>query len=171
MSMLGKANNGWGHAVPIVVRTQFELTIQLHGHAPRTQSYTSTHAVAPACAPLLRWDRILSVRQPYVASPQGVVPKRRVKWPGDSRGNATDRVQLEPNHTHFILVDSRSAGGRDIADTRHFRFDVTCRLAGWAFKKASAKDQVPAVAFLINGGDVRGPNQLLSISWRRHPPL
>lgn len=68
-------------------------------------------------------------------------------------------MKLEPNHTHFILVDSLAAGEGDIADTRQFRFNTTVRLAGWSFKKEKAKEHLPTVAFLINGTDVRAPHE------------
>ncbi len=41
----------------------------------------------------------------------GVAPAALVTWPGDTRPGASKAVQLEPNHTHFLLADSDTWGG------------------------------------------------------------
>lgn len=76
-----------------------------------------------------------------------VAPKRRVRWPGDPRPGKSDRAPLQRDHTHVVLVDS--LGDTDIQHTCQFRFNLSCRLAGWSSKR-NAK-HMPAVVFLING--------------------
>jgi len=87
----------------------------------------------------------------------GVAPAGKVTYPGD-KAEAADspgRTALDPNHTHFVLVESGDWGGETEA-----MFDIADSLAG---------PQTPVVAVLVNGGSHTYPEVLRVV--RRGWPL
>jgi hypothetical protein len=70
----------------------------------------------------------------------GVAPAGKVTFPGDglAPGESVGRTPLDPNHTHFVLVESGDWGGETGA-----MFDIAGSLAG---------PQTPIIAVLADGG-------------------
>ena len=78
---------------------------------------------------------------------RGIAPAGKVTYPGDqSDANIVDGAPLEPNHSHFVLVDSDEWGGE----------------TGMMFKLAQAFN-VAVVTMLINGGQIAGNEALQSV--------
>jgi hypothetical protein len=76
----------------------------------------------------------------------GIAPAGKVTYPGDRDVGIADSAPLEPNHSHFVLVESDEWGGEtgtmlDIAGT---------------FK-------TPVVAMLVNGGLIAADEALRSV--------
>jgi hypothetical protein len=77
----------------------------------------------------------------------GIAPAGKVTYPGSPSGaNMRDRARLEPNHSHFVLVESDEWG----AET------------GTMFKLAGALN-VAVATMLINGGEIAGNEALQSV--------
>ncbi|HEU5239851.1 MAG TPA: hypothetical protein VFU37_22150, partial [Pyrinomonadaceae bacterium] len=77
----------------------------------------------------------------------GIAPVGKVTYPGaQSDANMADSVPLEPNHSHFVLVDSDEWGSE----------------TGTMFKLAGALN-VSVVTMLINGGQIAGNEALQSV--------
>ena len=77
----------------------------------------------------------------------GIAPARKVRYPGSpSDADTEHRAALEPNHSHFVLVESDEWG------------DET----GMMFKLTEALDVRPAT-MLINGGRIAGNEALQSV--------
>jgi hypothetical protein len=82
----------------------------------------------------------------------GIAPAGKVTYPGGpSDADIADGAPLEPNHSHFVLVESDEWGGE----------------TGTMFKLARAFD-VPVATMLINGGQIAGSEALQSVrnGWR-----
>jgi SLOG in TRPM, prokaryote len=77
----------------------------------------------------------------------GIAPARKVTYPGgpSDAGNA-DGAPLEPNHSHFVLVESGEWGGE----------------TGTMFELAQALN-VPVATMLINGGKITAGEALQSV--------
>ena len=70
----------------------------------------------------------------------GIAPAGKVTYPGGpTYANTGDGTPLEPNHSHFVLVESDEWGGE----------------TGTMFKLAAALN-VPVATMLINGGQIAG---------------
>ena len=70
----------------------------------------------------------------------GIAPAGKVTYPGGPNdANIGDGAPLEPNHSHFVLVESDEWGGE----------------TGTMFKVAKALN-VPVATMLINGGQIAG---------------
>jgi hypothetical protein len=70
----------------------------------------------------------------------GIAPAGKVTYPGGpSDAGIVDGAPLEPNHSHFVLVESDEWGGE----------------TGTMFKLAAALN-VPVATMLINGGQIAG---------------
>ncbi len=80
----------------------------------------------------------------------GVCPAALVTWPAGPRG--TDRVSLDPNHTHFVLTDGYRWGA-----------ETETMFALAAFISARA----PSLAVLANGGAVARKELLRHVSQSR----
>jgi SLOG in TRPM, prokaryote len=77
----------------------------------------------------------------------GIAPAGKVSYPGRRNdANIADGAPLEPNHSHFILVESDEWGGE----------------TGTMFKVAKALN-VPVATMLINGGQIAGSEALQSV--------
>jgi hypothetical protein len=77
----------------------------------------------------------------------GIAPAGKVTYPGGpSDAGISDGAPLEPNHSHFVLVESDEWGGE----------------TGTMFKLAGALN-VPVATMLINGGSIAGGEALQSI--------
>jgi SLOG in TRPM, prokaryote len=77
----------------------------------------------------------------------GIAPAGKVTYPGhQSDANIVNGAPLEPNHSHFVLVDSDEWGGE----------------TGTMFKLAGAFN-VAVVTMLINGGQIAGNEALQSV--------
>jgi hypothetical protein len=77
----------------------------------------------------------------------GVAPAGKVTYPGgQSDANIVDGAPLEPNHSHFVLVDSDDWGEE----------------TGTMFKLAGAFN-VAVATMLINGGQIAGSEALQSV--------
>ena len=79
----------------------------------------------------------------YVAPMIAVCSKPKMTWPGDVRPGQEERLPLQPDHTHVVMVPS--------ADEEHmtsYKFELAHAM--------SVDDQtgsrLPAVAFVVNGG-------------------
>jgi hypothetical protein len=70
----------------------------------------------------------------------GVAPTVKVTYPGDktAAGNAGERTPLDPNHTHFVLVEGSEWGCETEA-----MFEIADSLTG---------PQTPVIAVLVDGG-------------------
>jgi SLOG in TRPM, prokaryote len=80
------------------------------------------------------------VRQQYRPPLLGVAPGGTVTYPGKPRDKASDQsAPLDPNHSHFVLVETNAWGGET---------ETMYELA-----RAFSQD-CPSVAILINGGDI-----------------
>jgi hypothetical protein len=83
----------------------------------------------------------------------GVAPAGSVTYPGQSTGmSGNECVQLDPNHSHFVLVETGEWGGET---------DTMYELA----KTLSAGR--PSVAILINGGSIAKSEVLHNVRQRR----
>jgi hypothetical protein len=69
----------------------------------------------------------------------GVAPEARVEYPGHDP--ATKQAELDPNHSHFVLVDGEDFGAES---------DLLASL-GWAL---SGEGQQPILGIVINGGAI-----------------
>jgi len=77
----------------------------------------------------------------------GIAPAGKVTYPGGpSHANIGDGAPLEPNHSHFVLVESDEWGGE----------------TGTMFKLAGALN-VTVATMLINGGQIAGSEALQSV--------
>jgi hypothetical protein len=77
----------------------------------------------------------------------GIAPAGKVTYPGGpSDAGISDGAPLEPNHSHFVLVESDEWGGE----------------TGTMFKLAGALN-VPVATMLINGGSIAGGEALQSV--------
>src|SRR5213596_918218 len=77
----------------------------------------------------------------------GIAPAGKVTYPGGpSNANIGDGAPLEPNHSHFVLVESDEWGGE----------------TGTMFKLAGALN-VAVATMLINGGQIAGSEALQSV--------
>jgi hypothetical protein len=77
----------------------------------------------------------------------GIAPAGKVTYPGGrSDAKMADGAPLEPNHSHFVLVESDEWGGE----------------TGTMFKVAKALN-VPVATMLINGGEIAGSEALRSV--------
>jgi hypothetical protein len=76
----------------------------------------------------------------------GIAPTGKVTYPGDGQITITDSTPLEPNHSHFVLVESNEWGGE------------TTRM----FELARAFN-APIVAILVNGGAIAADEALQSV--------
>jgi TRPM family ion channel len=77
----------------------------------------------------------------------GIAPAGKVTYPGGrSDTNIVDGAQLEPNHSHFVLVESDEWGGE----------------TGTMFKVAKALN-VPVATMVINGGQIVESEALRSV--------
>ena len=77
----------------------------------------------------------------------GIAPAGKVTYPGGpSDANIGDGAPLEPNHSHFVLVEGDEWGGE----------------TGTMFKLARALN-VPVATTLINGGPIAGSEALQSV--------
>ena len=77
----------------------------------------------------------------------GIAPAGKITYPGHHGGaNIVDGAPLEPNHSHFVLVDSDEWGSE----------------TGTMFKLADAFN-VSVVTMLINGGQIAGNEALQSV--------
>jgi hypothetical protein len=76
----------------------------------------------------------------YQAVLLGMAPAGKVTYPGDdlAPGESMGRTPLDPNHSHFVLVESNDWGGETEA-----MFEIAESLAG---------SQTPIVAVLADGG-------------------
>ncbi len=85
----------------------------------------------------------------------GVAPAGKVTYPGGPPGNSTeDGTPLDPNHSHFVLVESREWGG----ETDTF----------YALAESLAVD-MKVVTILVNGGPVAATELWASV--RRGWPI
>jgi hypothetical protein len=77
----------------------------------------------------------------------GVAPAGKVTYPGDpSPANIENSTPLEPNHSHFVLVEGDEWGSET---------DMMFKLAGAL--------NVPVATTLINGGSIAGSEALRSV--------
>ena len=77
----------------------------------------------------------------------GVAPAGKVTYPGDpSPANIENGTPLEPNHSHFVLVEGDEWGSET---------DMMFKLAGAL--------NVPVATTLINGGSIAGSEALRSV--------
>jgi hypothetical protein len=76
----------------------------------------------------------------------GVAPKGKVTYPGSRKLGPADSAPLEPNHSHFVLVESNEWGGET---------ETMLKIAQ-AFK-------TPVVAMLVNGGPIAAEEALQSV--------
>ena len=82
----------------------------------------------------------------------GVVPEGRVTWPGRRPAAGDEAADLEPDHTHFVLVDGEDWG------------DETPLLLGIVDELAS---QAPVVVVLASGGSI-ARRELIGLVERGH---
>jgi len=83
----------------------------------------------------------------------GVAPAGSVAYPGKSTGmSGNECVQLDPNHSHFILVDTDEWGGET---------DTMYELA------QALSEHCPSVAVLVNGGSIAKNEVLYNVRQRR----
>jgi TRPM family ion channel len=77
----------------------------------------------------------------------GMAPAGKVTYPsGPAHASIADGAPLEPNHSHFVLVESNEWGGE----------------TGTTFELACAFD-APTVAILVNGGAIAADESLRSV--------
>lgn len=85
----------------------------------------------------------------------GVAPAGRVTFPGDTaKGQDGPRAELDPNHSHFVLVH-----GNEWGDETHMLFHLASTLAG----------DGPVLVVLVNGGALTKEEALRAV--RRHWPI
>lgn len=79
----------------------------------------------------------------------GVAPSGKVTYPqGPADGSIKDGAPLDPDHSHFVLVESEEWGGE----------------TGMMFKVAKALSRgIPVVTILVNGGNISRKEILLSV--------
>ena len=83
----------------------------------------------------------------------GVAPAGVVTYPGKSTGrNSNESVPLEPNHSHFVLVETDKWGGET-----ETMYELAKRLSAGR----------PSVAVLINGGSIAKSEVLHNVSQKR----
>ena len=82
----------------------------------------------------------------------GVAPAEKVTYPGGPPVTGNDSAPLDPNHSHFVLVDGKEWGSETEA-----LFELAA-----AFK-------VPVLAILVNGGAIAKNDMLQSV--RRNWPV
>jgi hypothetical protein len=92
--------------------------------------------------------------QPQQVALVGVAPAGKVLPPDGTSADADGRAQLEPNHTHFVLVDSGTWGGE------------TSTLVDLA---QTIADTRPVVVVVVHGGEVTKEELVRSV--RRHWPI
>src|SRR6185295_9651767 len=92
----------------------------------------------------------------------GVAPLGLVKYPG-SKGSG--ETPLDPNHSHFVLVDADSWGSET---GRLFDLAVALTNKKLANKKLTNK-KLPVIALLTAGGDITKKEALLAV--RQNIPL
>lgn len=79
----------------------------------------------------------------------GVAPSGKVTYPeGPADGSIKDGAPLDPDHTHFVLVEGEEWGGET---------EMMFKLA------KSLSDKIPVVAILANGGKISKNEVLLSV--------
>lgn len=79
----------------------------------------------------------------------GVTPSGNVTYPGkETLRTGTEQVQLDPNHTHFVLVESDEWGGE--TETMY------------ALARAYSQD-CPSLAILVNGGVIAKNEALYNV--------
>lgn len=79
----------------------------------------------------------------------GVAPSGKVTYPeGPEEGSIEGGASLDPDHSHFVLVDSKEWGGET---------EMMFKLA------KSLSDKIPVVAILANGGDISRKEVLSSV--------
>jgi hypothetical protein len=79
----------------------------------------------------------------------GVAPAGKVAYPGSqSEGSVGDSIPLDPNHSHFVLVESNEWGGET---------DVMFQLA------QALAEATPVVVVLANGGTITKDEVLRSV--------
>ena len=79
----------------------------------------------------------------------GVAPADKVTYPdGPAEGSIKNGITLDPNHTHFVLVESNEWGGET---------ETMFQLAQELSKK------VPVLTILVNGGEITKKEVLLSV--------
>jgi hypothetical protein len=82
----------------------------------------------------------------------GVVPSALVTWPGRPGPAAEGAVPLEPNHTHFVLVEGDAWGAE------------TATMFALAAELGASR---PSVAVIANGGEVTRGEVLANLEQRR----
>ena len=81
----------------------------------------------------------------------GVSPAGQVRYPGKT-GGEKDSSQLDPNHSHFVLVESDEWGGETAMMYKLGQYLATGR---------------PSVAVLVNGGEIARNEILYNVRQRR----
>lgn len=85
----------------------------------------------------------------------GVAPSGKVTYPeGPAEGSIENSTPLDPDHSHFVLVESKEWGGET---------EMMFKLAG------SLAGKNPVVAILADGGDISRKEVLLNV--RQHWPI
>lgn len=93
-------------------------------------------------------------QQPQRPALLGISPAENVIYPGKTPSqNATEQVPLDPNHSHFVLVDSHEWGGE--TETMYALAEVYSQ-------------SCPSVAILVNGGAI-AKNEVLYNARQRRP--
>jgi hypothetical protein len=83
----------------------------------------------------------------------GISPAGKVTYPGKPRHRVgSDEVTLDPNHSHFVLVETNEWGGE--TETMYELANVF-------------SEGCPSVAILINGGDIAKNEVLYNVRQRR----
>jgi TRPM family ion channel len=83
----------------------------------------------------------------------GISPAGKVTYPGKTRHRVgSDEVTLDPNHSHFVLVETNEWGGE--TETMYELANVF-------------SEGCPSVAILINGGDIAKNEVLYNVRQRR----
>jgi len=79
----------------------------------------------------------------------GVAPSGKVTYPeGPAEGSIENGAPLDPDHSHFVLVESEEWGGET---------EMMFKLA------KSLSDKIPVVSILANGGEISKKEVLLSV--------
>lgn len=80
----------------------------------------------------------------------GVAPTQPITWPGQAQqdDNGEPLTPLEPNHTHFVLIENQTWGG-----------EVSSRYA----LAAKLTEKIPMVTVLVNGGRISCEEILRSV--------
>ena len=69
----------------------------------------------------------------------GIAPAGKITYPGITKADTNDKAQLDPNHSHFVLVESNNWGG----ETRKL-YELAKALAA----------SIPVTAILVGGGEI-----------------